>query len=51
MQYVAGPSLADAATPLAAAPLRQLVDGLARRWRHFTRSGSRTVTSSLGASS
>jgi serine/threonine protein kinase len=29
MQYVAGPSLADAATPLAAAPLRQLVDGLA----------------------
>jgi len=29
MQYVSGPSLADASTPLAAAPLRQLVDGLA----------------------
>ncbi|MCA1644886.1 MAG: trypsin-like peptidase domain-containing protein [Chloroflexi bacterium] len=29
MDYVAGPSLADAATPLAQAPLRQLTDGLA----------------------
>lgn len=39
LRYVAGPSLAEAPTPLAPAPLRQLVDGLAEALAALHRQG------------